>query len=370
MVTGAGPAILEDPEGTMVALDATAGRVTIRPDKEERADVEAKAKARRRTMRRAVKAARKPARMAESGPTIAVMANIGSVDDAIAAADAGADGCGLVRTEFLFHGAEQAPGQTEQEEIYRAIAEAMGGRKVIFRTLDAGGDKPLPYAPIAPEANPFLGVRGIRLSLAHPGMLAEQLAALIAVARDFPIGIMFPMVADISEMRQARILTARAAFAQGGGVPSGLNLGMMVEVPSVAMKAAAFAPMVDFFSIGTNDLTQYSLAVDRGNPAVASLADGLDPGMLGLIRALCRSARGKATVSVCGELGSDPVAVPVLLGLGVRSLSVAVPTIAEVKEVVRSVSKARARLVARQALACSEASAVRQLLRSASSWED
>jgi phosphocarrier protein FPr len=173
---------------------------------------------------------------------------------------------------------------------------------------------------------------------------------------------MFPMVADVRELREARILTARAAFRQGGSVPEGLRVGVMVEVPSVAMKAAAFAPTVDFFSVGTNDLTQYGLAADRGNPAVAALGDALDPGVLALIRALSRSARGRATVSVCGELASDPAAAPVLVGLGVRSLSVATPAIGEVKESVRAWTRAEARVLARQALACPDAAAVRALL--------
>jgi phosphocarrier protein FPr len=186
--------------------------------------------------------------------------------------------------------------------------------------------------------------------------------ALIEVARDYPVSIMFPMVADVRELREARILTARAAFRQGGSVPDGLKVGVMVEVPSVAMKAAAFAPTVDFFSVGTNDLTQYSLAADRGNPAVAALGDALDPGVLALVRALTRSARGRASVSVCGELASDPAAAPVLVGLGVRSLSVATPAVGEVKASIRGWSKAQARVLARQALACPDAAAVRALL--------
>jgi phosphocarrier protein FPr len=362
MVTGAGLDVLAHPEGTMAALDGTAGVLAVAPDAETLAAFKAKVKARRKALRRAAKAAQSPARMAESGPVIAVMGNIGSVADAVRAARAGADGFGLVRTEFLFDSAETAPPREEQEAVYRAIAEAAGGHKVVFRTLDAGGDKPLKFAPLAREANPFLGVRGIRLSLAYPELLTDQLMALAAVARDHEVGIMFPMVSSIAELRQARILVARAAFRQGGSLPAGLQIGIMIEVPSAALKAAAFAPMVDFFSVGTNDLTQYALAADRGNPALAGLADGLDPGVLALIKALTRSARGQASVSVCGELASDPAAVPVLLGLGVRSLSVAVPAVPEVKEAVRSLSKRAARALARRALACPDAAAVRELV--------
>ncbi|MDR1427682.1 MAG: phosphoenolpyruvate--protein phosphotransferase [Bifidobacteriaceae bacterium] len=362
MVTGAGSVARHLPEGTVLAVDGSAGTVRPRPDQATVVEFKAKIKARRSALKLAAKAARGPAKLADGGPQVPVMANIGSVDDAVRAAGAGADGCGLVRTEFLFHALRQPPSRAAQAEVYRAIASVMDGKRVIFRTLDAGGDKPIPYLPVAPENNPFLGVRGLRLCLQYPEVFADQLMALIEVARDFPVSIMFPMVADVRELREARILTARAAFRQGGSVPEGLKVGVMVEVPSVAMKAAAFAPTVDFFSVGTNDLTQYCLAADRGNPAVAALGDALDPGVLALIRALTRSARGRASVSVCGEIASDPAAAPVLVGLGVRSLSVAPPAIGEVKEAIRAWSRPEARDLARRALACSDPAAVRALL--------
>ncbi|MDR0432412.1 MAG: phosphoenolpyruvate--protein phosphotransferase [Bifidobacteriaceae bacterium] len=362
MVTGAGNDVLGLDEGTVLALDAVLGQLTVEPDDATIADLKAKAKTRRSALKATAKAARAPARLADGGPTIPVLANVGSLDDAVRAAAAGADGCGLVRTEFLFQNLREAPTREVQAEAYRAIAAAMGGRRTVFRTLDAGGDKPISYLPVSPELNPFLGVRGLRLSLQYPEVLRDQLMALVEVAREYPVSIMFPMVADIGELRQARILTARAAFRQGGSVPEHLRVGVMVEVPGVAMKAAAFAPTVDFFSVGTNDLTQYAMAADRGNQAVAGLGDGLDPGVLGLIKALCRSARGRASVSVCGELASDPAAAPVLVGLGVRSLSVAPPAIGEVKAAIRGWSRAEAKVLARRALACPDAAAVRALL--------
>ncbi|MDR1293521.1 MAG: phosphoenolpyruvate--protein phosphotransferase [Bifidobacteriaceae bacterium] len=362
MVTGAGSQVLDLPEGTVLAIDGVAGTLTVNPSAAIVTDLKTKAKARRSALKAAAKAAREPAHLADDGPVVPVCANVGSVDDAIRAVSAGADGCGLVRTEFLFQDLRQPPTREAQVEVYRAIAAAMDGRRTVFRTLDAGGDKPIAYLPIPPEDNPFLGVRGLRLCLRYPEVFTDQLMALIEVARDFPVSIMFPMVADVRELREARILTARAAFRQGGSVPDHLKVGIMVEVPCVAMKAAAFAPTVDFFSVGTNDLTQYALAADRGNPAVAGLGDGLDPGVLALIKALTRSARGRASVSVCGELASDPAAAPVLVGLGVRSVSVAPPAIGEVKEAIRGWSRAEARALARRALTCPDAAAVRALL--------
>jgi phosphocarrier protein FPr len=362
MVTGAGAEALTWAEGTKLAVDATAGRLTVAPDAATVAELKAKRKARAKARRAAAKAARDPARMAEDGPVIPVQANVGSIEEAVRGAAQGADGCGLVRTEFLFQGLREPPSPADQAEIYRAIAAAFGGARVVFRTLDAGGDKPIGYLPLPPEDNPFLGVRGLRLGLRYPNVLSDQLMALIEVARDYPVSIMFPMVATVAELREARILTARAAFRQGGSVPDRLKVGIMVEVPATAMNAASFAPTVDFFSVGTNDLTGYAMAADRANPAVAGLSDSLDPGVLALIRALSRSARGRASVSVCGEIASDPTAAPILVGLGVRSLSVAPPQVAEVKAAVRSWTKAQARVLARRALACPDAAAVRDLL--------
>ncbi|MDR0944883.1 MAG: phosphoenolpyruvate--protein phosphotransferase, partial [Bifidobacteriaceae bacterium] len=343
MVTGAGPDVLNLETGTVVAVDGTNGDIVVDPDKATVTRFERLVAKRRDRLARAARAAHTPARMAGDGPVIQVNANIASVEDAERAAAAGADGLGLVRTEFLFSDIETPPSRAEQEEAYRAIAAAMDGRRVIFRTLDAGGDKPLRYMPLPAEDNPFLGVRGLRLSLRFPKFFADQLAALVSVARDYPVGIMFPMVSTVSELRRARAELARAAYRELGRMPGGLTCGMMVEVPAVALKAGAFAPAVDFFSVGTNDLTQYALASDRGNPALAGIADGLDPGVLALIRRLCVSARGKTKVSVCGELAADPAATAILLGLGVRGLSVAPPAVAEVKERVRNVSRSEAR---------------------------
>ena len=192
-----------------------------------------------------------------------------------------------------------------------------------MRTLDVGGDKPLPYAPQPRETNPFLGMRGIRFALAQRELLHEQLIAIVEVAHQTPVSLMFPMVSTVAELVEAHHRLDRVIEQSGRGRPSGLQIGIMVEVPATALKAASFAPHVDFFSIGTNDLTQYALAAERGNPAVATIGDPLDPGVLHLLDAVCRAAAGRCLVAVCGEVAADESATALLLSLGVRELSVA-----------------------------------------------
>jgi phosphocarrier protein FPr len=293
------------------------------------------------------------------GVTVAVGVNVGSVDDARAAA--GADLAGLVRTEFLFLDRDSAPGVEEQEAAYREIAEALGGRRITLRTLDAGGDKPLRYLPAPAEGNPFLGVRGLRHSLTHPELFADQLLAIVRVAHDVPVSVMFPMVSTVGELTAARRMLDDAIARDGRGTPGDLHVGIMVEVPAAALKSGAFTAYVDFVSVGTNDLTQYALAAERGNAALAEVADPWDPGVLRLIDAACRGVAGKATVAVCGEMASEPAAVPLLTGLGVRELSVTPRAIPAVKEAVRAVSVRECAALAARALEQPDAAAVRAL---------
>ncbi len=198
-----------------------------------------------------------------------------------------------MRTEFLFLDRDAAPDVDEQVAAYRGLAEALGGRRITLRTLDVGGDKPLPYAPQPPEANPFLGVRGIRFALAQRELLRAQLLAIATVAHETPVSVMFPMVSTLDELFEVRRRLDEAVAAIGRGVPAGLQVGIMVEVPATALRAATFAPHVDFLSIGTNDLTQYALAAERGNPQLAALADPFDPGVLALVESVCRARRGR-----------------------------------------------------------------------------
>jgi multiphosphoryl transfer protein len=359
MVTGAGAAILSVAEGTLLAVDGDRGEVAVGPSDQVLSFFRDRIAVRQGELAAAAAMSVGPA-VTRDGTAITVAANIGSVDDARAAGAAHADGAGLVRTEFLFVGKTAAPDRDEQERVYRAIAENLHPGRVVLRTLDVGGDKPLPFLRQASEANPFLGERGIRLTLRHSDLFLDQLVAMCRVARDHPVSVMFPMVAAVSEVVAAR-QAVDAAIAEVGGRPDSLRVGIMIEVPSAALNAAAFVPHVDFFSVGTNDLTQYALAAERGNPSVAGLADGLDPGVLRLIEALCNDA-GSVPVSVCGELAADPVAVPVLLGLGVRGLSVVPPAVALVKQQVREIDLGKAAHMSTQALACGSAAEVRALV--------
>jgi phosphoenolpyruvate-protein phosphotransferase/dihydroxyacetone kinase phosphotransfer subunit len=356
-VVGLGAAMLEVPEGTPVAMDGGSGEVAPDPAPALLAAFRERAAEQEERRRQATARAGRPA-VTRDGVTIAVAANVGSAADARAAAAHGADLAGLVRTEFLFLGRDSAPDADGQEAAYREIAEALPGRRITIRTLDVGGDKPLPYLPVPAEDNPFLGVRGIRHSLAHPALLAEQLLAIVRVARDVPVSVMFPMVSTVSEVVRARQALDEAVARAGGGRPSGLRVGIMVEVPAAALKIAAFRPYLDFVSIGTNDLTQYALAAERGNAALTALADGLDPGVLRLVDAVCRGAGGM-TVAVCGELAGDEAAVPLLTGLGVRELSVTPRSIPAVKEAVRATSLDLAAPASAAALTLPDAAAVR-----------
>jgi multiphosphoryl transfer protein len=213
------------------------------------------------------------------------------------------------------------------------------------------------------RVNPFLGVRGIRLSLAHPEVLAEQLLAMARLAQQTPVSIMFPMVSTLVELFAARRLLDEAIGRAGLGPPADLRVGMMIEVPAAALKASAFASHLDFFSIGTNDLTQYALAADRNNDAVADIGDAFDPGVLHLVQATCQGAAGRASVSVCGEFAADERAAVLLIGMGVDGLSVNPPAIPATKEAVRAVDARDAAPLVDEVLSADSAAAVRKLLR-------
>ena len=363
-IVGAGSAILEMAAGTLVAVDGTRGEFVVAPASQVVDDFRARAAERHRQAEAAAAAAGVPARTRDD-VHILVGANVGSVDEAATAARLGADLAGLVRTEFLFHDRADPPDVEEQEAAYRDVAAAFGGRRVILRTLDVGGDKPLAYISMAAEANPFLGVRGLRLSLTEPKLLADQLRAIVRTAHDWPISVMFPMVSTLDELMSARRLLDEAGRDEGG-LPSDLQVGIMVETPATALKAAAFAPHVDFFSIGTNDLTQYALAAERGNAAVSSVGDAYDPGLLRLIEATCAGAGDSIPVAVCGELAADAAAVPLLIGLGVHELSVVPHAIPSIKQAIREVDSGEARELAQAALRTDSADDVRALLAASS----
>jgi len=361
-VVGVGPGVLSLTEGSPLAVDGARGEVVVDPPPDV---VEAfESERRERIERRAGLLARagEPATTLD-GTTVEVAANVGGPAEVAAAVAAGADGIGLFRTEFLFMGRDTLPAEHEQEAAYRAAAEALDGRPLLVRTLDAGADKPVSALAQAHEVNPFLGVRGIRLGLARPELLLAQLRALLRVAVEHPVRVMFPMVATTGELEAARAAVERAR-AETNLAPV-IEVGIMVEVPSAALTADALAAGADFFSIGTNDLTQYALAADRGNEHVAELNDPLHPAVLRLIASTTEGAEAHGRwVGVCGELAGDELATPLLLGLGVRELSMATPAIATVKDAVRSTTLVDARAIAARALGCASASEVRDLLTS------
>ena len=336
-------------------LDGQAGTLEVEPAADVVAEREAAREAgeRRRAETRAH--AREPATTTD-GHTLEVAANLGSPAEAAEAVELGADGVGLLRTEFLFLDRDTAPTEDEQRAVYEEIARALGGRPLIVRTLDAGADKPLRFLRQAPEENPFLGVRGIRLGLAQPELLRTQLRAILAVAAEHPVRVMFPMISTLAEYRAAR------AIVEEIGGPE-IDVGIMVEVPAVAVAADRFAREVDFFSVGTNDLGQYTMAAERGNEALAPLLSGPQPALLRLIATLTAAAREHGRwVGVCGELAGDPAAAVLLAGLGVAELSMAPSRIPEVKATLRGLSLADAEAIARRALDCDDAQGVVDLV--------
>ncbi len=359
VVVAAGPEVLSVPDGRTVILDGSSGELHTDPSPELLEEYRRRASEAAEQRARQLALAEEPA-VSRDGTPFVIAANLGSVADARAAIAAGADGAGLVRTEFLFLDRSAAPEIEEQQGVYDAIAKAMAGRRVTLRTLDVGGDKPLAYLPMAVEANPFLGQRGIRLSLENRDLLRDQMVAVCHTARRFPTSIMIPMVSTPAEMIEARQVLTEAAGPDG--LPEGMQIGTMIEVPSAALKIEAFLPYVDFVSIGTNDLTQYTLAAERGNGAVAALSDALDPGVLRLIDHVCRAARGRIDVAVCGEAASDELAIPVLVGLGVRELSVAPPAVPRVKAAVRELDVEHCTALAQHALTLADADDVRKLV--------
>ena len=339
-------AALED--GRVIVLDADRGLIDPEPDAEAQAEAEDTI-ARRKAEMEAARTAQGPCRMAD-GTRIEMFANLGSVADAEVAVAEGAEGCGLLRTEFLFLERATAPTRDEQARDYQAIADALGDRPMIVRLLDVGGDKPAPYMDLPVEENPALGLRGIRVSLADPQLLEDQVAAILAVRQ--PCRIMAPMVASLSELEAVRAVVER----QGGKA----EVGVMIETPAAAISADILARKADFFSIGTNDLTQYTLAMDRGNAAVAAGVDGLHPAVLRLIGTTCDGAvRHDTPVGVCGSLAADRLAVPILLGLGVTELSVPPARVAAIKALVGKLDMVKCRAAAIAALALPSAAAVR-----------
>ncbi len=348
-------------DGETVIVDADAGMLFRDCDAERIALYRSKIEEREARRQAAREASHADCHTAD-GTRIEVFANLASLDDAKRAVEMGAEGSGLLRTEFLFMERTAAPDEDEQFETYQAIASAMDGRPVIIRLLDIGGDKPAPYLDLGAEKNPVLGQRGIRVSLARPDLLETQLRAILRVQ---PVGqcrIMVPMLSSLAELRAVRAVMDKARNALG--MTQNVELGVMIETPAAAATADLIAAEADFLSVGTNDLTQYVLAMDRENPAVASGIDAMHPAVLRMIGQTCEgAARHKRPVGVCGGLASDPLGIPLLIGLGVTELSATPAFVPDAKAIVRRLEIEACRALAAEALEMPAPRDIRMLVR-------
>ena len=353
LALGLGDALLRIPDGEEVLIDGTAGQLLIAPDAADRLGI----------VNNVHVHAESP--LEPLSLPVTIEANAGSPHEVEQAATNGARGIGLLRTELLFLGRTVAPAMEEQRSLYRRIRHAMPDAPVVFRTLDIGGDKPAEYRPAVVEANPALGLRGIRLGLRHPQLLDVQLRALLEAAPELPLHVMFPMVATLEEVRQAREALSRAALASrraGAEIAEEVQVGIMVEVPAAALMADVLAPEVDFFSIGTNDLAQYTMAADRTNADIADMGTPFEPAVLRLIDQVCRAGRVHARpVAVCGEAAADPLIAPLLVGLGVSHLSVGVASIRQIHNLLSGLSLSDCQGVAHAALRARSRADVRVL---------
>jgi multiphosphoryl transfer protein len=369
MLVGIGAAIREVADGATVIVDADGGTLHWAPT--AAAVEQARSAVESRLMRRAHERAQAQTECrARDGTRIEVFANLGNVSDAEAAVANGAEGCGLLRTEFLFIDRNTAPDEAEQLEAYQSIAAALGPRPLVLRLMDVGGDKPLRYLPLPAEENPALGLRGIRTGLTRPDLLRTQLRAALRVRPAGSLRLLVPMVTDLSEILAVRTVVDQLMAELG--TPGRIELGAMIETPAAALLASSLIREVDFLSIGSNDLTQYTLAMDRGHPELAARADALHPAVLKLVAAAAgaAAAAGKK-VAVCGGAAADRLALPLWLGLGVRELSVVPGMVPAVKRGIRSLRIDACGELALRCLDLTSAAAVRALAaQSLETWGD
>lgn len=362
-IVGLGDAVLDIPDEALLLVDGNTGILASNPTSELAADFGQRILADNENRRGEQEMANQPA-LTRDGHRVEIAANVGSVDDARLALQHGAEGIGLLRTEFLFLNRSRPPDEQTQYSAYRTILDLMGNRPVIARTLDVGGDKEVPYLDFGHEANPFLGYRAIRISLDQPEDFKVQLRALLRAGAGHDLRIMFPMIASLEEVIKAKDLVAEAQMEllnAGKEIAEDVQIGIMVEIPSVALLAERFAREVHFFSIGTNDLTQYTLAAERGNKRVSHLNDPCHPAVLKEIQQVVLAAHQAGIwTGVCGEMAGDSQAIPILMGLGVDELSMSPRQIPSAKQVVRSWSLADAQELARRVMEMDNGQAVRQ----------
>ncbi|WP_137718271.1 phosphoenolpyruvate--protein phosphotransferase [Methylobacillus flagellatus] len=357
-VVSAGPAVLSLVEGTLCILDGDGGKLYANPDEADL--VVARSAQQDHAARRAAEALAcyQPA-ILRDGHRVEVVANIGNAVEAAQAVDAGAEGIGLLRTEFLFLQRATPPDEDEQFDAYHTMTRALNGLPLIIRTLDIGGDKEVPYLSLPAEQNPFLGMRGIRLCLERPDLFRPQLRAIYRAAATGSVRIMFPMIATLDELLVAKAMAEEVR--QELNAPK-VEIGIMIEVPSAVLMAPELARHVDFFSIGTNDLTQYVLAMDRLHPSLARQADALHPAVLRMIDLTVKAARANGIwVGVCGGIAGDPKGAAILTGIGVAELSVSIPSVAAIKAKLRLHTLAECQALAGAALQAATTAEVRAL---------
>ena len=354
------------PDGATAIIDGTNGTIVVNPSEDEL-----------RAARERIEKERKGARrlLEENGPVatkdgvpVTLRANVGAAEEIEEAMKIGAEGVGLFRSEFLFLGRDELPSEDEQGEAYIHAVKACGEYPCVIRTLDAGGDKDIPALALPKEENPFLGVRAIRVSLSRPELLAAQLRAVLRAAKEGNAALLLPMIVSADEVDEVKKALAREREALFGGAEAAprLPVGVMIETPAAALDAEALAKRADFFSVGTNDLIQYTLAADRTNAALSHLDGAFHPSVLRLLKMTVEAAdKAKIPVTVCGEMAADPIAVPLLLGLGVRILSMAPAMLPQIRAVVRKTSLAGAQALAEDALKAETAAKVRALAEGA-----
>ncbi|MCL2722957.1 MAG: phosphoenolpyruvate--protein phosphotransferase [Polyangiaceae bacterium] len=364
-VVGVADAIDQIRTGNTLVVDGLTGEVFIHPSEEMIRDARQRSEQHLAFARRLLSARHKPCITADGVP-IELKANVELPAEAILAVDHGAQGIGLYRTEFLYIDRTTQPGEDEQYEVYRAIVEAVSPQPVTLRTFDIGGDKFASTFQLPAEMNPALGLRAVRLALKQPEVFLVQLRAMVRASAHGDVRIMVPMVTSVHEMREVRRLLGQAieqVRARGQAYEEHIPLGMMIEVPAAAIMADVFAREAEFFSLGTNDLVQYALAIDRASQPLAAQASPFDPAILRLIKFVTNAGNEHGCpVSLCGAMASDPLAACLLVGLGLRELSMEAAAIPEIKEAVRRLTLQEAESIAQRALACDSADAVEELL--------
>lgn len=365
-VVGAGAAIQSIETGTLMILDATEGKVIVDPSEEELHRYQEKKKQYDERKIQLKRLAKQPS-VTLDGKHLELAANIGSIGDLEKVLEVGADGIGLFRTEFLYMGRNTFPTEEEQYQIYKHVLEKLNGKRVVIRTLDIGGDKELPYLNLPEESNPFLGLRALRLCLDREDLFRTQLRALLRASVYGKLNIMFPMIAVLDELRQAkRILEEECEKLKQAGiaVSDSIEVGMMIEIPAAVLNADHFAKEVDFFSIGTNDLIQYTMAADRMNESVSYLYQPYHPSILKLVDMVIKAAKREGIwVGMCGEMAGDPIAIPLLVGLGLDEFSMSAGSVLSSRELVSHISRKDWKNLSEHALTMSTQEQVKQLVK-------